>query len=273
MIQLVEINVRLLTLIGKPKLDRLLSHHCKFLFYYRPGVTVCKPGSATFPFFGIDLVLIDGLTGEILKDTDKAVTGLLAVKNSFPSIARTIYNDHERYIKTYFEAYKGYYLTGDGATRDSEGYYWINGRVDDVINISGHRLSTSEIESALVMHEKCNEAAVVGIDDEVTGQALVCFCVVTEANLETSLKSEVRKHIGPFASPKMIILVSDLPKTRSGKIMRRILRKIAAGEVTEEDFHNGECGIKVREKLGDVSTLADPSVVFGIVKDFGKSKK
>jgi acyl-coenzyme A synthetase/AMP-(fatty) acid ligase len=137
--QLVEINVRLLTLIGKLKLDRLLSHPCKFLFYFRPGVTVCKPGSATFPFFGIDLVLIDGITGEVLKDTDKPVTGLLAVKNTFPSIARTIYNDHERYIKTYFETYKGYYLTGDGATRDSEGYYWINGRVDDVINISGHR--------------------------------------------------------------------------------------------------------------------------------------
>jgi acetyl-CoA synthetase len=123
------------------------------------------------------------------------------------------------------------------------------------------------------MNEKCNEAAVVGIDDEVTGQALVCFCVVTEPNLETELKAEVRKHIGPFATPKIIVLVSDLPKTRSGKIMRRILRKIAACEVTEDDFDNGECGDKVREKLGDVSTLADPSVVFGIVKDFGKIKK
>ena len=178
-------------------------------------------------------------------------------------MARTVYGDHERYMNTYFGAYKGYYFTGDGATRDKDGFYWIRGRVDDVLNVSGHRLSTSEIESALVLHPGCAEAAVIGAPDDITGQAVVAFCLMkkgvlpahsdtTYAQVETTLQKElvmsVRKHIGPLATPKRVIIVDDLPKTRSGKIMRRILRKIVCQETKPE-------------QLGDLSTLADPNVI------------
>jgi acetyl-CoA synthetase len=177
------------------------------------------------------------------------VTGVLCVKQPWPSMARTIFGDHKRFMDTYLAPYKGYYFTGDGAMRDKDGYTWILGRVDDVINVSGHRLSTAEIESALVMHHSCAEAAVVGVPDEITGQSILAFCVLKPgitADIRKELVLEVRKVIGPFAAPKRVVLVADLPKTRSGKIMRRVLRKIAAGEA---------------EQLGDVSTLADPAVV------------
>ncbi|ORX82408.1 acetyl-coenzyme a synthetase [Basidiobolus meristosporus CBS 931.73] len=216
-----------------------------------PGAIPTKPGSATLPFFGIDTVILDSHTGKELEGLD--VTGVLAVRNPWPSMARTIYNDHQRYLNTYTRAYEGYYFTGDGATRDRDGYIWIRGRVDDVINVSGHRLSTAEIESALILHEAVAEAAVVAMNDELTGQAICCYITVKpeftdkpEASMIKELVAAIRKHIGPFATPKKIFIVPDLPKTRSGKIMRRILRKIVAGEA---------------DSLGDLSTVADPGIV------------
>ena len=189
------------------------------------------------------------------------VTGVLCVRSPWPSIARSVYNNHKRYMDTYLNPYHGYYFTGDGAFRDADGYYWILGRVDDVINVSGHRLSTAEIESALVLHPSCSEAAVIGIPDEISGQSVVAFCCVKSgtvpldaagtADLRKQLVVQVRKVIGPFAAPKRIIVVPDLPKTRSGKIMRRILRKIASHET---------------DSLGDLSTLADPSII-GVLID------
>ncbi|KAG9319814.1 hypothetical protein KVV02_003599 [Mortierella alpina] len=215
-----------------------------------PGAIATKPGSATVPFFGIDLAILDPVTGKELVGND--VTGVLAVKKAWPSIARTVYNNHQRYLETYLKPYHGYYFTGDGATRDKDGYIWIRGRVDDVINVSGHRLSTAEIESALIMHHSVAETAVIGAPDDVTGQCIHAFvCLKPGVHCHTSdlskeLVLQVRKVIGPFAAPKKIYLVEDLPKTRSGKLMRRILRKIIAGEA---------------DSLGDISTLADPSVV------------
>lgn len=178
-------------------------------------------------------------------------------------MARTVWGAHKRYMETYLTVYKGYYFTGDGAARDSEGYYWIRGRVDDVVNVSGHRLSTSEIEAALIEHSAVGEAAVVGITDELTGQAVNAFVSIKEGNeandaLRKDLIMQVRKSIGPFAAPKAVFVIPDLPKTRSGKIMRRILRKILSGE---------------EDSLGDTSTLADPSVVDTIIKVVKEGKK
>jgi acetyl-CoA synthetase len=178
-------------------------------------------------------------------------------------MARTVWGAHKRYMDTYLNVYKGYYFTGDGAGRDHEGYYWIRGRVDDVVNVSGHRLSTAEIEAALIEHHAVAEAAVVGINDELTGQAVNAFVAIKdsfEANdqLKKDLILQVRKSIGPFAAPKAIFIVPDLPKTRSGKIMRRILRKILAGE---------------EDQLGDTSTLSDPSVVDKIIETVHQARK
>ncbi|KAI8849959.1 hypothetical protein BC829DRAFT_442624 [Chytridium lagenaria] len=200
-------------------------------------------------------------TGKELSGGD--VVGVLAVKRGVPSLFRTVYGDHGRYLETYLKPYVGYYFTGDGASRDNDGYYWIRGRVDDVINVSGHRLSTAEIESALVAHPTCAEAAAIGIPDDVTGQAVICFATLRsqhadEQTISALLRTQIRTHIGPFATPKAIVIVPELPKTRSGKIMRRILRKVAGREIVEMDLGDAEV---VRAKLGDTSTLADEGVV------------
>ncbi|KAF4975210.1 hypothetical protein FZEAL_7967, partial [Fusarium zealandicum] len=224
------------------------------------GVTPTKPGSACLPFFGIDTVLIDPVSGEEIQGN--GVEGVLAFKSSWPSMARTVWRDHQRYQEAYLNVYKGYYFTGDGASRDQDGFYWIRGRVDDVINVSGHRLSTAEIEAAMVEHSAVAESAVVGIADELTGQAVVAFVCLKEAfrasedSLRQELKQQVRSNIGPFAAPKNIFVVADLPKTRSGKIMRRVLRKVVMGE---------------QDQLGDVTTLSDPSVVAKIIDVVHKS--
>ncbi|QIE89895.1 acetate--CoA ligase [Pseudomonas nitroreducens] len=216
-----------------------------------PGATDLKPGSATRPFFGVQPVLLD----EQGKEIDGPGSGVLAVKASWPSQIRSVYGDHQRMIDTYFKPYPGYYFTGDGARRDEDGYYWITGRVDDVINVSGHRIGTAEVESALVLHDSVAEAAVVGYPHDLKGQGIYAF-VTTMNGIEPSdaLKQEllalVSKEIGSFAKPEMLQWAPGLPKTRSGKIMRRILRKIACNEL---------------ENLGDTSTLADPSVVQGLI--------
>ncbi|KAE9375741.1 acetyl-coenzyme A synthetase-like protein 1 [Stipitochalara longipes BDJ] len=225
------------------------------------GVTPTKPGSASLPFFGIEPAIIDPVSGEEIHGND--VEGVLAFKQPWPSMARTVWGAHKRYMDTYLNVYKGYYFTGDGAGRDHEGYYWIRGRVDDVVNVSGHRLSTAEIEAALIEYHAVAEAAVVGISDELTGQAVNAFVAIKDGNeindqLRKDLILQVRKSIGPFAAPKAIFVVPDLPKTRSGKIMRRILRKILAGE---------------EDQLGDTSTLSDPSVVDKIIEVVHQSKK
>lgn len=198
-----------------------------------PGAIATKPGSATFPFFGIKPEILDPQTGAVMEGND--VTGVLAIAQPWPSMARTVYNNHNRYLDTYLNPYKGFYFTGDGATRDKDGYIWIRGRVDDVINVSGHRLSTAEIESALILHPAVAEAAVVGGTDDLTGQCIHAYTtlkpnVEDTEGLEKELSLQVRKVIGPFATPKRIYVVADLPKTRSGKIMRRILRKIVNNE-------------------------------------------
>ncbi|SFA67805.1 acetate--CoA ligase [Metapseudomonas otitidis] len=216
-----------------------------------PGATALKPGSATRPFFGVQPVLLDEKGHEIKGPG----SGVLAIKASWPSQIRTVYGDHKRMIETYFSAYPGYYFTGDGARRDEDGYYWITGRVDDVINVSGHRIGTAEVESALVLHDAVAEAAVVGYPHDLKGQGIYAF-VTPMKGLEPSeeLKKEllalVSKEIGSFAKPELIQWAPGLPKTRSGKIMRRILRKIACNEL---------------ENLGDTSTLADPSVVQNLI--------
>jgi acetyl-CoA synthetase len=212
------------------------------------GATPTKPGSATLPFFGVDPVILDE-KGNLLEGND--VSGLLAIRSAWPSMARTIQGDHLRFHETYLSPYKGYYFTGDGCRRDEDGYYWITGRVDDVINVSGHRMGTAEVESALVSHPACAEAAVVGFPHDIRGQGIFAYVVLKEGFEESSeligeLRNEVRHHIGPIATPDMILVSPGLPKTRSGKIMRRILRKVASKEA---------------EQLGDVSTLADPSIV------------
>ncbi|KAL4776394.1 acetyl-coenzyme a synthetase [Aspergillus nidulans var. acristatus] len=217
------------------------------------GVTPTKPGSASLPFFGIEPAIIDPVSGEEISGND--VEGVLAFKQPWPSMARTVWGAHKRYMDTYLNVYKGYYFTGDGAGRDHDGYYWIRGRVDDVVNVSGHRLSTAEIEAALLEHPMVAEAAVVGIADELTGQAVNAFVSLKDGNetndqVRKDLILQVRKSIGPFAAPKAVFVVDDLPKTRSGKIMRRILRKILSGE---------------EDSLGDISTLSDPSVVERII--------
>ncbi|KMK54829.1 acetyl-coenzyme A synthetase FacA [Aspergillus fumigatus Z5] len=218
------------------------------------GITSTKPGSASLPFFGIEPAIIDPVSGEEISGND--VEGVLAFKQPWPSMARTVWGAHKRYMDTYLNVYKGYYFTGDGAGRDHDGYYWIRGRVDDVVNVSGHRLSTAEIEAALIEHHQVAEAAVVGIADELTGQAVNAFVSLKDGNETTEqvrkdLVMQVRKSIGPFAAPKAVFVVEDLPKTRSGKIMRRILRKILSGE---------------EDSLGDTSTLSDPSVVNKIIE-------
>ncbi|KAJ4130290.1 acetyl-coenzyme A synthetase 2 [Fusarium equiseti] len=219
------------------------------------GVTPTKPGSACLPFFGIDAVLIDPVSGVELHGN--GVEGVLAFKSSWPSMARTVYGDHQRFEETYLKVYPGYYFTGDGAARDEDGFFWIRGRVDDVINVSGHRLSTAEIEAAMVEHSAVAESAVVGVADEVTGQSVIAFVCLKEAfranqaEVHAELRLQVRNTIGPFAAPKKIFMVADLPKTRSGKIMRRVLRKIVMGE---------------QDQLGDISTLSDPSVVEKIIE-------
>ena len=218
-----------------------------------PGATDLKPGSATRPFFGIKPQLVDA-DG---KELDGATSGNLCITESWPGQMRTVYGDHERFIETYFSTYKGKYFTGDGCRRDEDGYYWITGRVDDVINVSGHRMGTAEVESALVAHPKVAESAVVGAPHEIKGQGIYAY-VTLNADEEPSddLKSElvqwVRKEIGPIASPDWLQWAPGLPKTRSGKIMRRILRKIA-----ENDYSN----------LGDTSTLAEPAVVDDLVEN------
>ena len=216
-----------------------------------PGATDLKPGSATRPFFGVQPVLLDDKGLEI----DGAGSGVLAIKASWPSQIRSVYGDHQRMIDTYFKPYPGYYFTGDGARRDEDGYYWITGRVDDVINVSGHRIGTAEVESALVLHDAIAEAAVVGYPHDIKGQGIYAFVTpVIGAQLDDALKAEllalVSKEIGSFAKPELIQWAPGLPKTRSGKIMRRILRKIACNEL---------------ENMGDTSTLADPSVVDSLI--------
>lgn len=225
------------------------------------GVTPTKPGSASLPFFGIEPAIIDPVSGEEIHGND--VEGVLAFKQPWPSMARTVWGAHKRYLDTYLNVYKGYYFTGDGAGRDHEGYYWIRGRVDDVVNVSGHRLSTAEIEAALIEYPAVAESAVVGINDELTGQAVNAFVAIKDGfdindQLRKDLVLQVRKSIGPFAAPKAIFVVPDLPKTRSGKIMRRILRKILAGE---------------EDQLGDTSTLSDPTVVEKIIEVVHQSRK
>jgi acetyl-CoA synthetase len=218
-----------------------------------PGATALKPGSATLPLFGVVPLLVDAEGTELLGATD----GNLCIAQSWPGMMRTVWNDHERFFQTYFTTYPGRYFTGDGARRDSDGYWWITGRVDDVINVSGHRMGTAEVESALVAHAKVAEAAVVGFPHDIKGQGIYAY-VTLNANetgdeaLRRELVQWVRREIGPIATPDVIQFAPGLPKTRSGKIMRRILRKIAEGEIGN---------------LGDISTLADPSVVAALVKN------
>lgn len=213
-----------------------------------PGATPLKPGSATFPFFGGQPVVLDPQSG---KELEGATQGVLAFKYPWPGQMRTVYGDHERFEATYFNQYKGYYFTGDGCKRDEDGYYWVTGRVDDVINVSGHRIGTAEVESSLVSHKAVAEAAVVGIPHDIKGQGLYAYVTLNKGfdyteSLKKELTDHVRKEIGAFAACEYIHWAPELPKTRSGKIMRRILRKIASHE---------------EDQLGDVTTLADPTVV------------
>jgi acetyl-CoA synthetase len=216
-----------------------------------PGATKLKPGSATKPFFGCQPALVDD-KGTILEG---AASGNLVILDSWPGQMRTLYGDHKRFVEAYFSTYKGMYFTGDGCRRDEDGYYWITGRVDDVLNVSGHRLGTAEVESALVSHSKVSEAAVVGYPHDIKGQGIYCYVTLMAGEhgddaLRKELINHVRKEIGPLASPDKIQFAPGLPKTRSGKIMRRILRKIAEGDIAS---------------LGDTSTLADPSVVVDLI--------
>jgi acetyl-CoA synthetase len=224
------------------------------------GVTPTKPGSATLPFFGVQPVIVNPETGEEIKGN--GVEGALCLKKSWPGQARTIYKDHARFVETYFTQYPGFYFTGDGCRRDEDGYYWITGRIDDVLNVSGHRLGTAEIESALMENEEVAEAAVVGMPHDIKGVGIYAYIILykhreADEDLIESIKEVVRNKIGRFASPDVIHITKGLPKTRSGKVMRRILRKIAASEY---------------EGLGDTSTLADPSVVENILDEHKKLK-
>ncbi|XDZ65528.1 acetate--CoA ligase [Alphaproteobacteria bacterium LSUCC0684] len=216
-----------------------------------PGATTTKPGSATRPFFGIKPVLVDGENNVI----DGAADGNLCIDRSWPGQMRTVYGDHQRFVETYFTMFPGRYFTGDGCRRDQDGYYWITGRVDDVINVSGHRMGTAEVESALVSHPKVAEAAVVGYPHDIKGQGIYAYVTLVAGEepddaLHAELRQWVRKEIGPIATPDLLQWAPGLPKTRSGKIMRRILRKVAADDFAE---------------LGDTSTLADPAVVDDLI--------
>ena len=218
-----------------------------------PGAIKLKPGSATKPFFGVLPGIVDD-KGKLLKGE---CSGSLVITRPWPGMMRTVYGDHQRFVDTYFKTYPGYYFTGDGARRDKDGDYWITGRVDDVLNVSGHRLGTAEVESALVLHHSVAEAAVVGFPHDIKGQGIYCYVtlktgVAASEELRKELVQQVRKEIGPTATPDVIQWAPGLPKTRSGKIMRRILRKIAANET---------------DSLGDTSTLADPAVVDDLVKN------
>ncbi|MGY5451860.1 acetate--CoA ligase [Agarivorans sp. MS3-6] len=218
-----------------------------------PGATALKPGSATRPFFGVQPALVDNEGNEL----EGATEGNLIIKDSWPGQMRTVYGDHERFEQTYFSTFPGTYVTGDGARRDEDGYFWITGRVDDVLNVSGHRMGTAEIESALVAHPKISEAAVVGVPHEIKGQGIYAYITLmageeASAELHKEVKAWVRKEIGPIATPDILHWAEALPKTRSGKIMRRILRKIATNET---------------DSLGDTSTLADPSVVDRLIQE------
>ncbi|MCY4552542.1 MAG: acetate--CoA ligase [Candidatus Poribacteria bacterium] len=217
-----------------------------------PAATPLKPGSATFPFFGIEPVILDEAGNEV---EGNPATGYLCIKTAWPGIMRTVYGDHERFLDTYFRRFPGYYMTGDGVLRDEDGYYWITGRVDDVLNVSGHRLGTAEVEGAIGQHEAVAEAAVVGYPHDIKGQGIYAYVTLMTGEsasdaVETGIKQAVRQHIGPIAAPDKIQFTPALPKTRSGKIMRRILRKIAEGDIAD---------------LGDTSTLADPTVVDALV--------
>ena len=220
-----------------------------------PGATDLKPGSASRPFFGVKPALVDA-EGNVLETTE--ASGNLVITGSWPGQIRSVYGDHQRVIDTYYSTYKGFYFTGDGARRDADGYYWITGRVDDVLNVSGHRIGTAEVESALVLHPSVAEAAVVGYPHDVKGEGIYCYVTLMlgdnrdQAELQQELIDMVRKEIGPIAKPDVLQWAPGLPKTRSGKIMRRILRKIAANEL---------------ENLGDTSTLADPSVVDDLIEN------
>jgi acetyl-CoA synthetase len=218
-----------------------------------PGAVGQKPGSAGLPFFGIQPEVVD----QIGNVQEGAAEGILVITDSWPSQARTVYKNHDRFVQTYFSSYPGNYFSGDGCRRDEDGYYWITGRVDDVINVSGHRMGTAEVESALVLHEDVAEAAVVGFPHEIKGQGIYCYVTLKASadpddELRKELVQHVRKTLGPIATPDYIHFAESLPKTRSGKIMRRILRKIAA-----DDYSN----------LGDTSTLADPSVVESLIEN------
>jgi acetyl-CoA synthetase len=218
-----------------------------------PGATKLKPGSATQPFFGVQPVLVDA-EGKVLQG---AASGNLCIADSWPGMMRTVFGDHQRFVDTYFKTYPGKYFTGDGCRRDEDGYYWITGRVDDVINVAGHRLGTAEVESALVAHAKVSEAAVVGYPHNIKGQGIYAYVTLMAGeqasdDLKKELVAWVRKEIGPIASPDLLQFAPGLPKTRSGKIMRRILRKIA-----EDEYGS----------LGDISTLADPTVVDDLVNN------
>lgn len=220
-----------------------------------PGATATKPGSATVPFFGVQPVVLETESGKEIDSTE--AEGVLAMKDSWPGQMRTVWGDHDRFQATYFQQYKGYYFTGDGCRRDADGYYWITGRVDDVINVSGHRMGTAEVESALVAHAKVAEAAVVGYPHDIKGQGIYAYVTLMAGEepteeLRKELETWVRSEIGPIAKPDLIQWAPGLPKTRSGKIMRRILRKIA-----ENEF----------DSLGDTSTLADPGVVDDLIEN------
>ena len=224
-----------------------------------PGAHATKPGAAQKPFFGVKPLVLDPASGEVVEGN--GVEGVLVIADSWPGQMRTVWGDHARFEKTYFADYKGYYFSGDGCRRDADGDYWITGRVDDVINVSGHRMGTAEVESALVAHEKVAEAAVVGFPHDIKGQGIYCYVTLMNGQepsdeLRTELRNWVRSEIGPIASPDVIQWAPGLPKTRSGKIMRRILRKIA-----ENDFG----------ALGDTSTLADPSVVDDLIENRAKA--
>ena len=218
-----------------------------------PAATPLKPGSATFPFFGIEPVILDEEGNEV---EGNPATGYLCIKTAWPGIMRTVYGDHERFLDTYFRRFPGYYMTGDGVLRDEDGYYWITGRVDDVLNVSGHRLGTAEVEGAIGQYAAVAEAAVVGYPHDIKGQGIYAYVTLMTGesasdDVETGIKQAVRQQIGPIATPDKIQFTPALPKTRSGKIMRRILRKIAEGDISE---------------LGDTSTLADPTVVDALVE-------
>ena len=218
-----------------------------------PAATPLKPGSATFPFFAIEPVILDEEGNEV---EGNPATGYLCIKTAWPGIMRTVYGDHERFLDTYFRRFPGYYMTGDGVLRDADGYYWITGRVDDVLNVSGHRLGTAEVEGAIGQHEAVAEAAVVGYPHDIKGQGIYAYVTLMTGEsasdvVETGIKQAVRQQIGPIASPDKIQFTPALPKTRSGKIMRRILRKIAEGDISD---------------LGDTSTLADPTVVEDLIE-------